>query len=267
VIFPWNFDFMRDAALVGCLVAVCCSLLSCFLVLRAWALMGDAIAHAVLPGIVGAYWLGLPLVLGAFSSGMFCAVATGYLKSTSRVKHDTIMGVVFTGLFAVGLVMMSRTVSDLHLDHILFGNLLGITPEQLRETWLFAVPITVIVWLKRRDLLLLGFDAAHARAIGLHSKFWHYALLVLISLAIVIAMKAMGLILVIALFIFPGATAHVVTHRLDAMLLVAVVSAVLAMIVGLWISFAADASPGACIVLVQAGLFTLGAAFNRNRGA
>jgi ABC-type Mn2+/Zn2+ transport system permease subunit len=262
---PWQFEFMRDAALVGTLVAVCCALLSCFLVLRGWALMGDAIAHAVLPGIVAAYWLGLPLTAGAFASGMFCASAMGWLKATSRVKHDTIMGVVFTGLFALGLVMVSRTVSDLHLDHILYGNLLGITSEQMLETWLFTVPVAAVVWLKRRDLLLLGFDEAHARAVGLRPGLWHQVLLVLISLAIVVAMKAMGLLLVIALFIFPGATAHLLVRRLDAMLLVAVASAVTAMLAGLWVSFSVDASPGACVVLMQAGLFLLAAVLGPRR--
>jgi manganese/iron transport system permease protein len=260
---PWQFEFMRDAAVVGCLVAAACAVLSCFLVLRGWALMGDAISHAVLPGIVVAYWFGLPLSLGAFGSGLFCALATGYVKATSRVKEDTVMGVIFTGLFALGLVLMSKTASELHLDHILFGNILGLTSSQILETWCVALPVLLITLLKRRDLLLLGFDPGQARALGLPSNFWHYGLLILLALAIVTALKAVGLILEVALLITPGATAHLVTKRLDAMLAIAVASAVAATLSGLWISFAIDASPGACIVLVQAALFVIAALWAR----
>lgn len=254
---PWQFEFMREAALTGCLIAATCAVLSCFLVLRGWALMGDAVSHAVLPGIVGAYALGLPLSLGAFGSGLFCALATGYVKSTSRVKEDTVMGVVFTGLFGLGLVMMSRTASDLHLDHILYGNILGLTSAQIIETCLLGIPVLLLVLAKRRDLLLLGFDDAHARAIGLASRFWNFLLLMALALTIVTALKAVGLILVVALLVTPGATAHLLTRRLDAMLLVAVGSALLAMITGLWISFRLDAAPGSCIVLMQSLLFAL----------
>lgn len=256
---PWQFEFMREAALTGCLIAATCAVLSCFLVLRGWALMGDAISHAVLPGIVGAYALGLPLSLGAFGSGLFCALATGYVKSTSRVKEDTVMGVVFTGLFGLGLVMMSRTASDLHLDHILYGNILGLTTTQVIETCLLAIPVLLLVLAKRRDLLLLGFDEAHARALGLAARFWNFLLLMALALTIVSALKAVGLILVVALLVTPGATAHLLTRRLDAMLLVAVGSALLAMITGLWISFRLDAAPGSCIVLMQSLLFAAAA--------
>lgn len=254
---PWQFEFMREAALTGSLIAATCAVLSCFLVLRGWALMGDAIAHAVLPGIVTAYLIGIPLSLGAFASGLFCATATGYIKSTSRVKEDTVMGVIFTGLFALGLVMMSRTASDIHLDHILFGNILGLTSAQIIETFVLGMPVLLIVLAKRRDLLLLSFDRAHAQALGLHTRFWHHALLILLAITIVTALKAVGLILVVALLITPGATAHLLTKRLDAMLLVSVTSAVFSTLAGLWIAFRLDASPGACIVLVQTIVFVL----------
>jgi ABC-type Mn2+/Zn2+ transport system permease subunit len=260
---PWQFEFMREAALTGSLIAATCAVLSCFLVLRGWALMGDAIAHAVLPGIVGAYILGIPLSLGAFASGLFCATATGYIKSTSRVKEDTVMGVIFTGLFALGLIMMSRTASDIHLDHILFGNILGLTAAQIIETFALAIPVLLIVLSKRRDLLLLSFDRAHAKAIGLRTRFWHHALLILLAITIVTALKAVGLILVVALLVTPGATAHLLTKRLDAMLLISTLSAVLSLLAGLWAAFVLDASPGACIVLVQSLLFAAAAVWKR----
>jgi len=159
----------------------------------------------------------------------------------------------------LGLVMMSRTASDLHLDHILFGNILGLTAPQITETFVLAIPVLLIVLAKRRDLLLLSFDHTHAKALGIAVRFWHHALLVLLAVTIVTALKAVGLILVVALLITPGATAHLLTKRLDAMLFVSVSSAVLATLSGLWISFKLDASPGSCIVLVQTAFFALAA--------
>ena len=262
---PWQFGFMQEAALTGVLIAIACGLLSCFLVLRGWALMGDAVSHSVLPGIVGAYWLGIPLSLGAFVSGLFCAVATGHVKATSRVKEDTVMGVIFSGMFALGLVMMSRTVSDLHLDHILFGNILGVTKSQIIETICLTLLVSAVVLSKRRDLLLIGFDAAHARTLGMREGVLRVGLLIALALTIVTALKAVGLILVVALLVTPGATAHLITRRLDTMLAISVASAVVAMISGLWIAFALDASPGACIVLVQSALFGLAAIYTAAR--
>ncbi len=260
---PWDFEFMRQAAIVGCLVAAVCAALSCFLVLRGWALMGDAISHAVLPGIVGAYWLGLPLSVGAFGSGLFCAIATGYVKANSRVKGDTVLGVVFTGLFALGLVMMSRTASELHLDHILYGNILGLEPGQVIETLLISLPVLATALAKRRDFLLVGFDPGHARALGLAVTRWHYGLLILLSLAVVTTLKAVGLILAVALLVTPGATAHLVTRTLDRMLAVAIGSAILATLSGLWLAFAIDGSPGACIVLMQTSVFLLAVGWSK----
>lgn len=252
---PFQFGFMLQAFAVGALVAAVGAVLSCFLVLRGWSLMGDAISHAVLPGIVLAYIAGIPLSVGAFGSGLFCAVATGWIKNNSRIKEDTVMGVVFTGLFAVGLVLFSRTPSDLHLDHILFGNILGVTHDQLWETGVLSVIVLGTVLVLRRDLMLVCFDSTHARAIGRPVRALTYLLLILLSLAIVAAMKAVGLILVIAVLITPGATALLLTKRFDRMLVVATAIAVGSAIAGVYISFFADGSPAACIVLVQTLIF------------
>ena len=248
---PFKEDFMRQAFAVGALVATVGAVLSCFLVLRGWSLMGDAVSHAVLPGIVLAYIAGLPLALGAFASGLFCAVATGWVKNNSRIKEDTVMGVVFTGMFAVGLVLFSKTPSDLHLDHILFGNILGITLAQLSETSLLCGVVLITTLLVRRDLVLICFDPTHARALGKPVRALTYLLLVLLSLAIVASMKAVGLILVIAMLITPGATALLLTKRFDRMLLIATLIAVGSSTIGIYISFFAAASTAACIVLVQ----------------
>ena len=252
---PFGYDFMLQAFAIGALVGAVGAVLSCFLVLRGWSLMGDAISHAVLPGIVLAYIAGIPLAIGAFASGLLCAVSTGWIKTNSRIKEDTVMGVVFTGMFAVGLVLFSKTPSDLHLDHILFGNILGITPAQIKETTILSVIVLAVILILRRDLLLICFDPSHARVLGRPVKALTYLLLILLSLSIVASMKAVGLVLVIAMLITPGATALLLTKRFDKMLGIAVLIAVGSSLTGIYISFFADGSPAACIVLVQALVF------------
>ncbi|MFD2257042.1 metal ABC transporter permease [Luteolibacter algae] len=252
---------MQNALLVGCVVAAMCAVLSCFLVLKGWSLMGDAISHAVLPGIVLAYIAGIPLLLGAFGAGLFCALSTGFVKRNSRIKEDTAMGVVFTGLFAFGLVLFSRTPSDLHLDHILIGNILGIPKSQVVQTIGLGLGVLLITLLLRRDLLLICFDPGQARVMALPDKFLNYLLLCLLSLAIVVSLQSVGIILVVAMLVTPGCVAHLWTDRFDKMLLISTVSAVLATISGIFLSYHFAASTGGCIVLVQALLFALSLLF------
>lgn len=252
---PFQFAFMRDALIVGSLVAATCGALSCFLILKGWSLMGDAISHAVLPGIVLAYIIGLPLTIGAFLAGLGCAVGTGYIKQHSRIKEDTVMGVVFTGLFAFGLVLFSRTPSDMHLDHILVGNILGISRSQLWQSLALGSCVLATTLILRRDLLLICFDPAQARVLALRERFLNYLLLSLISLAIVVSLQAVGIILVVAMLITPGSIARLWTDRFDRMLGIAVLAAVSSTITGVLISYHLDASTGGCIVLVQALAF------------
>lgn len=263
---PFSHAFMRQAFALGALVASVSAVLSCYLVLRGWSLMGDAVSHAVLPGIVLAYIAGLPLALGAFASGLLCATGTGWIKRHTRVKEDTVMGVVFTGLFAFGLVLFSRTPSDLHLDHILFGNLLGITPAQFRQTAILSTVVLAVVLALRRTLLLASFDPAQARATGFRVRALDTVLLSLLALAIVAALQAVGVILVVAMLITPGATAFLLARRFDTMLAVAVAVAVFSTLAGVYISFFADASTAACIVLTQALVFVLAMLFAPGRG-
>jgi manganese/iron transport system permease protein len=254
---PLEYAFLRDAMMIGSLIAVMCAVLSCFLVLRGWSLMGDAVSHSLLPGIVLAYLVGAPLLIGAFLAGLLCAVGTGWVKNMSRLKEDTAMGVVFTGLFAFGLVLFSKVPSDLHLDHILFGNLLGIGAAEMREVMWVAIPVLAVLLLKRRDFLLLCFDPSQARVTALPVGLLHYGLLALLSLAIVVSLKAVGIILVTAMLITPGATAFLWTSRFDRMILISACTAVVSTILGVMISYHADASPAACIVLFQAALFAI----------
>ena len=257
---------MIDAMIVGVAIGAVCAVLSCYLVLKGWSLMGDAISHAVLPGIVGAYALGIPLPLGAFCSGLFCAVATGYIKANSRIKEDTVMGVVFTGLFAFGLVLFTKIKSDLHLDHILFGNILGLEKGDLRNTLLIAGLTLVVVISLRRDLLLFCFDPAHARVIGLRTALLYYLLLSLLAITIVVSLKAVGIILVIAMLVTPGCIAYLMSDSFGRMLWIAGGAAVFSTFFGIYLSFFLNASTGACIVLFQAGLFLLAMVFAPKHG-
>ncbi len=265
---PFEFAFMREAFLVAIMVAIPAGLLSCFLVLKGWALMGDAISHAVLPGIVLAYIIGIPLAIGAFCAGLFCASATGYLTENSRVKEDTVMGIVFSGMFALGLVMYTSIQSDIHLDHILFGDLLGVSKADLIQTAVISLAVTLMIIIKRKDMLLHAFDEQQARAIGLPVRLLYYGLLTMLSLTIVAALKAVGIILAIAVLIAPGAIAFLVTKSFSTMLLTAAAIAAAASLIGVYASFFIDSAPAPTIVLVLTlgfGLVFLTRAWPRNR--
>ena len=266
IVGPLSYPFMQRALGVSLLVAAVCAVLSCYLVLKGWSLMGDAISHAVLPGIVIAYVLGLPLAIGAFAAGLSCALFTGYLKENSRVKEDTVMGIVFSGMFGFGLVLFTKVETDQHLNHILFGNVLGVSVRDLGETAIIAGGTLIIVLLKRRDLLLYCFDPDQARAVGLPVRVLHYGLLILLSLTIVSALKAVGIILVIAMLIAPGATAYLLTDRFERMLVIAACVAIGASVFGTLISFHIDGATGPCIVLLQAFVFVLAFLFAPRRG-
>ncbi|STZ07535.1 Manganese transport system membrane protein mntB [Moraxella caprae] len=254
---PLSHTFMQHALLSSVVVGAVCAVLSCYVVLKGWSLMGDAISHAVFPGVIVAVWAGLPMSLGAFVAGLFCAVSVGFLKNNTRIKEDTLMGIVFAGMFAVGLVIFTKIDTDQHLKHILFGNLLGISREMLIQTMIICGAILGAVLLKGKDLLLYCFDPSHARVAGLSPKVLHYGLLILLSATIVVAMQAVGVILVVAMLISPGITAFVLCRRFHTMLAVAVVSSCLTSFLGVILSYHLDSATGATIVLLQAVVFIL----------
>ncbi|WP_105435783.1 metal ABC transporter permease [Neorhizobium tomejilense] len=254
---PFQFSFMVNALLISVLMAVPMALLSCFLVLKGWSLMGDAISHAVFPGVVIAYIVGMPLAIGAFAAGMFCAIATGFLKENSRIKQDTVMGIVFAGMFGLGLVLYVKIQSDVHLDHILFGDMLGISWRDIGEAAVIAAITAGILGVKWKDFLLHAFDPAQARAVGLRVNFLHYGLLALISLTIVGALQAVGIILSIAMLIAPGAIAFLLTRKFSTMLILSIAIAVTGSFAGVYLSFFIDSAPAPTIVLVLAIGFVL----------
>ncbi|MEM8870714.1 MAG: metal ABC transporter permease [Pseudomonadota bacterium] len=252
---PFQFAFMNTAFLIMAIIAVPTSLLSCYLVLKGWSLMGDAISHAVLPGVVLAYILGLPLIIGAFCAGMVCALATGFLAENSRVKQDTAMGVVFSGMFGIGIVLYTKITTDVHLDHILFGNMLGVGKSELATATLIAALVALVILSKRHDFMLHAFDPIQAQAVGLPVRWLHYGLLSMISLTIVATLSAVGIILSIGLLIAPGAIAFLLTRQFSRMLPVAVGVTLTAGLLGVYLSFYLDSAPAPTVILIMTLIF------------
>lgn len=254
---PFAYPFMVEAMLITVIVAIPAALLSCFLVLRGWSLMGDGISHAVLPGIVLAYLAGIPLLIGAFIAGMICALSAGWLDANSRVKPDTTLGVVMSGMFGLGIVIYTQFPTDVHLDHILFGNILGVGRDDFISAGSISAVVALVLVLKWRDFALLVFDPVQARVAGLPVPWLHYGMLAMISAVVVAMLSAVGIILSVALLIAPGAIAFLLTTRLQAMLALSVAVGVGSSLLGIWISFWLDSAPAPTIVVVMTALFAL----------
>lgn len=263
---PYTFDFMQQALIIALLVAISASVLSCLLVLKGWSLMGDAVSHAVLPGIVIAYMMNIPVIIGAFVTGMLCAISTGYFTNNSRLKEDTVMGVVFSGLFALGVVLFTKVHTDLHLDEILFGDMLGVSWKDIFVTASLTVPAFILIVLKRKDLLVFTFDPQHAKVVGLNTTLLHYGLLSILSLVIVAAIKAVGIILVISVLIAPGAISFLLTKRFENMMWWSIAISVVATVFGITLSYHIDSAPAPTIVVVLSVIFILVFLFAPQRG-
>jgi manganese transport system permease protein len=266
LIAPFQYEFMVRATLVSALVGAVCAVLSCYVILKGWSLMGDAVSHSVLPGVVLAYVIGVPFAIGAFVFGLGSVVAIGFIKSRSRVKEDTVIGVVFTTLFALGLVLISKVPSEVHLSHILFGDVLGISDGDVIQTVIVSALTLGTVFLLKKDFLLFCFDPTHARSIGLNTTFLYYALLTVLALTIVVALQTVGIILVVAMLITPGATAYLLTDRFNKMLGYAIALSVGSSVVGTYISYFLDATTGGCIVVLQGILFVVAFLFAPKQG-
>ncbi|KHJ67230.1 iron ABC transporter permease [Pantoea rodasii] len=254
---PFQFEFMNMALIITLLLSLPCAMLSAFLVLKGWSLLGDAMSHAVFPGVVLAWWIGLPYAIGAFIAGMLCALATGFISQNSRIKPDTVMGIVFSGMFGAGLVLYLKLKPEVHLDHILFGDMLGIAWSDIAQTAAIALLVVVLLSVKWRDLLLHAFDPQQARASGINGNLMHYGLLCLIALTIVAALKSVGVILSIAMLIAPGAIALLLARRFLQVMLLAVLIAVVTGVCGVYASFFLDSAPGPTIVVLYSLMFVV----------
>ncbi|WP_455474217.1 metal ABC transporter permease [Bartonella sp. B30(2025)] len=280
LLLPFQFSFMLKGMLIVMILSIPMAMLSCFLILKGWALLGDAISHAVFPGVVIGYmatpWVvafltSLPFVwiqhvrpanvtmtliaFGAFVAGMVCSIITGFLESNSRIKQDTAMGVVFSSMFGLGLVLATAIYSNLDLNHILFGNLLGISGLDIMQTAIIAAAVTFILGAKWRDFMLYIFDSVQARAVGLRVSVLHYTLLTMISLTIVAALKAVGIVLVISLLITPGAIAYLITKRFSFMLIIAMFVAAFSGFLGIYLSLFIGSDSASTIVLILTLIF------------
>jgi manganese transport system permease protein len=255
ILEPLQYPFMVKAILVASAVAATCALLSCFMILKGWSLLGDAISHAVLPGVILAYIVGVPLSIGAFLFALLAVVLIGVVKTNTKVKEDAVMGIVFTTLFALGLIMISRTVSSIDLMHVLFGYVLGISDQAAVITIAALALVSLIILAFRRTFLVFTFDPTHAQSLGMPVRVIHYALLILLAITITGSLQTVGIILVIAMLITPGATAFLLTNRFSRMLGIAVSVSVTSAVVGAYASYYFDVSTGGMIVFVQGVIF------------
>jgi manganese transport system permease protein len=263
---PLQNEFMVRAIWVSALVGMVCSALSCYMTLKGWALMGDAVSHAVMPGVVIAYMLNLPLAVGAFVFGVGSVITIGFIKVKTRVKEDTVIGLVFTGFFALGLVLVSKVRSSIDLTHILFGNVLGISDADIVQTVVISIITLATLALLRKDLILFCFDPTHARSIGLNTTFLYYVLLSLLSLTAVAGLQTVGIILVVAMLVTPGATAYLLSDRFDHMVVIAMASGVFSSVIGTYVSYYIDGATGGCIVVLQTLLFVVAMVFAPKHG-
>lgn len=256
---PFHYGFMQNALVAAALVGATCAGLGVYVVRRRMAFIGDALAHTTLPGVAVAYIFGFSLSLGALGAGVATALLIGWASRRSAVKEDTAIGVVFTGMFALGVLLMSRAKSSRDLSHVLFGNVLGVTTNDLQVIALVLVIVATCLLLFHKELELTSFDPTHAAAIGINCDRLRYLLLLLLALAVVAGIQAVGVILTSALLVTPAATAGLLTKRFGVSMAVAVLVGVVSAAVGLVVSYHVEASAGASIVLTATAIFGLAA--------
>ncbi|MCA9359496.1 metal ABC transporter permease [Candidatus Kaiserbacteria bacterium] len=257
IVEPLQYAFMLKAVVVSMVVGAACALLSCFLILKGWSLLGDAISHAVLPGVVVAYMIGIPFSIGAFFFALLAVVLIGLIKTNTKIKEDAIMGIVFTTMFALGLILISVVTSTVDLTHVLFGELLGISDESAIYTIGTLALVSAVILIFRRSFLVFCFDITHAQSVGMSVKLIHYAFLVLLAITITGSLQTVGIILVIAMLITPGSTAFLLTKRFPVMLQIAVGVSVFSSVVGAYSSYYFNISTGGAIVFVQGVIFMM----------
>ena len=263
---PFQYRFMQRALLTSMLVGAVCGLLSSYVILKRWSLLGDAISHAVLPGVAIAYLLGLPFFVGAFATGALTSLGIGVIERNSRIKSDAAMGLMFTAAFALGVVIISQITTSTHLMHILFGNVLGVRDSALLLTLFAAVLALVVVLLYYKELMIYVFDPVQARSLGLNTGFIHYGLILLLTLTIVASLETVGIILVVAMLVTPGATAYLLVNRLHHMIWLSTLIGVVSAVIGLYLAFHFNVASGGTMVLVVSAFFLLAFLFAPQRG-
>lgn len=262
-----RYQYLQNALIAAILVGIICGVIGCFIILRGMALMGDAISHAVLPGVVIAYMLGASFFVGAVITGVLTALGIGYISQNSRIKDDSAIGIMFTAMFAFGVVLNSSLRgTSVDLWHILFGNVLAVSTADLWVTFGMSIFVVTMIILFYRPLLLSTFDPTMAKATGLPVKLIHYMLMLLLSLVTVASLQAVGIILVVAMLITPGATAYLLTDRLSTMLVLSAMFGVISGVLGIFFSVIFDVSSGSTIVLIASLLFGFAFFFSPKQG-
>jgi manganese/iron transport system permease protein len=255
LLIPFQYEYMVKAIWISALIGGVCAFLSCFVILKGWSLMGDALSHSVVPGVALAYIWGLPFSLGAFTTGMLASLSMGLVKARTSLREDAVIGIIFTTFFAAGLLLISLFPSQVDLKMIIFGNMLGISDFDIKQVLILSIITLVVLGLKWRDLVLYCFDPGQARALGMNTRFLHFLLLALLSATSVAALQTVGACLVVAMLVTPGATAYLLTDRFGVMLWVAASLGAIGSFVGAYLSYYFNGSVGGCIVVLQTLLF------------
>ena len=263
---PFGYQYMLNAMWVSAMVGGLCAFLSCYLMLKGWSLIGDALSHSIVPGVAGAYMLGLPFALGAFLSGGLAAGSMLFLNQRSRLKEDAIIGLIFSSFFGIGLFMVSLNPMSVNIQTIILGNVLAIAPEDILQLAIIGVVSLTILFLKWKDLMVVFFDENHARSIGLNPGRLKLLFFTLLSVSTIAALQTVGAFLVICLVVTPGATAWLLTDRFPRLLTIAVALGSLTSFFGAWLSYWLDGATGGIIVVLQTLLFLLAFVFAPKHG-
>lgn len=263
---PFAYGYMTNAMWVSALVGGVCAFLSAYLMLKGWSLIGDALSHAIVPGVAGAYMLGLPFALGAFLSGGLAAGAMLFLNQRSGLKEDTVIGIIFTSFFGLGLFMISISPTPVDVKTIILGNILAISPSDTAQLAIIGFVSLAVLLVKWKDLMVAFFDENHARSIGLRPERLRFIFFVLLSACCVAALQTVGAFLVIAMVVTPGATAYLLTDRFPRLLMVSVAVGTVTSFAGAYFSFFVDGATGGIIICLQTTIFLLAFAFAPKHG-
>ncbi|MEG9608504.1 iron/manganese ABC transporter permease subunit SitC [Citrobacter portucalensis] len=263
---PFGYQYMLNAMWVSAMVGGLCAFLSCYLMLKGWSLIGDALSHSIVPGVAGSYMLGLPFALGAFLSGGLAAGSMLFLNQRSRLKEDAIIGLIFSSFFGIGLFIVSLNPMSVNIQTIILGNVLAIAPEDILQLAIIGIISLTILFLKWKDLMVVFFDENHARSIGLNPGRLKLLFFTLLSVSTVAALQTVGAFLVICLVVTPGATAWLLTDRFPRLLTIAVAIGSLTSFFGAWLSYWLDGATGGIIVVLQTLLFLLAFVFAPKHG-
>lgn len=261
-----QYNFLQTALITSILVGIMSGIIGSFIILRGMSLMGDAISHAVLPGVAVAYILGINLLVGASIFGILASLLIGLVTMKSKLKNDTAIGIVFSAFFALGFILISLAESATNLHHILFGNVLAVSDSDLVTTAIVLAVVLIFVVTFYKELLITSFDNTFAKAYGLKTQVMHYSLMLVLTLVTVTALQTVGIILIVAMLITPAATAYLLTNRLSHMMIVAAIFSVISSVIGLYLSFTFNWASGPAIVLTAAIFFSVAFLFSPKQG-